>query len=139
MPLDRAPADRDAQAQAILRANDRGGYTVPSARLYPFQWNWDSPLTAIGWGRFDLERAWREFEMLISGQWADGMIPHIIFHAPSDGYYCAMMEPELNKSNFVWSCSLSLVNNIQIQPINSENISPFLIPNSSNLSYLTSF
>lgn len=25
--------------------------------------------------------------MLISGQWADGMIPHIIFHAPSDGYY----------------------------------------------------
>ena len=87
MPLDPAPTDRDAQAQAILRANDRGGYTVPSARLYPFQWNWDSPLTAIGWGRFDLERAWREFEMLISGQWADGMIPHIIFHAPSDGYY----------------------------------------------------
>ncbi len=87
MPLDHSPSDRDEEARAILRANDRGGYTVPSTRLYPFQWNWDSPLTAIGWACFDLDRAWREFEMLVSGQWADGMIPHIVFHAPSDGYY----------------------------------------------------
>lgn len=86
MPLDQ-PVDRDAEARAILRANDRGGYTVPSPRLYPFQWNWDSPLTAIGWATFDLERAWREFETLATGQWADGMIPHIVFHADSDGYY----------------------------------------------------
>ncbi len=87
MSPDRSSPSLDAQAQMILRANDRGGYTVPSARLYPFQWNWDSPLTAIGWACVDLDRAMREFEMLISGQWADGMIPHIIFHAPSDGYY----------------------------------------------------
>lgn len=87
MPLDQNATDRDAQARAILRANDRGGYTVPSARLYPFQWNWDSPLTAIGWATFDLDRALREFETLLTGQWPDGMIPHIVFHAHSDGYY----------------------------------------------------
>lgn len=31
------------RAKRILAANDRGGYTVPTDRLYPFQWNWDSP------------------------------------------------------------------------------------------------
>lgn len=87
MPLDHTLADRTAEARAILRANDRGGYTVPSARMYPFQWNWDSPLTAIGWATFDLDRALREFEMLLSGQWADGMVPHIVFHADADSYY----------------------------------------------------
>ena len=30
------------QAEAILRARDRGGYTAPTAGLYPYQWNWDS-------------------------------------------------------------------------------------------------
>jgi len=87
MPLDHDAASRTEEARAILRANDRGGYTVPSARMYPFQWNWDSPLTAIGWACFDPDRAWQEFETLTSGQWPDGMIPHIVFHAPSDGYY----------------------------------------------------
>ena len=41
------------QARAILRANDRGGYCVPTARLYPFQWNWDSAFVAMGWATFD--------------------------------------------------------------------------------------
>ena len=36
------------QAQEILRTNDRGGYTVPTARLYPYQWNWDSAFVALG-------------------------------------------------------------------------------------------
>jgi hypothetical protein len=82
-----ADEDMDARARAILQANDRGGYTVPTARLYPFQWNWDSPLTAIGWAMFDPDRALREFETLLTGQWDDGMVPHIVFHAPSDQYY----------------------------------------------------
>lgn len=43
----------DAQAREILRANDRGGYTVLTTGLYPFQWNWDSCLTALGWATFD--------------------------------------------------------------------------------------
>ena len=38
----------EAAARAILARNDRGGYTVPTERLYPFQWNWDSAFVAMG-------------------------------------------------------------------------------------------
>ncbi len=38
----------DEQARDILRANDRGGYTIPTAGLYPYQWNWDSAFAAWG-------------------------------------------------------------------------------------------
>ncbi|CAH1648930.1 amylo-alpha-1,6-glucosidase [Chelatococcus asaccharovorans] len=81
-----SPIDIQA-ARDVLLANDRGGYTVPTSRLYPFQWNWDSAFVAMGWATFDEERAWRELERLIEGQWDDGMVPHIVFHAPSDDYF----------------------------------------------------
>jgi len=74
-------------ARAILARNDRGGYTVPTDRLYPFQWNWDSAFVAMGFATFDVDRAYRELERLVEGQWDDGMIPHIVFHAPSDTYF----------------------------------------------------
>ena len=74
-------------ARAILRGNDRGGYTVPTARLYPFQWNWDSAFVAMGWATFDGARAWDEMEFLLRGQWEDGLVPQIVFHAPSDDYF----------------------------------------------------
>lgn len=74
-------------AQTILRANDRGGYTVPSARLYPFQWNWDSGITALGWMGFDEARAWQELDSLFLGQWENGLVPHIVFHRPADTYF----------------------------------------------------
>lgn len=77
----------DERAREVLRANDRGGYTVPTAGLYPFQWNWDSAFAAWGWSTFDVDRAWTEIEMLLSGQWESGMIPHIVFHRPDDGYF----------------------------------------------------
>ena len=48
--------DFDA-AIAILRENDRGAYTVPTKGLYPFQWNWDSCLTALGLAALDEDRA----------------------------------------------------------------------------------
>jgi glycogen debranching enzyme len=80
------PALHDA-AHAILAANDRGGYTVPTDRLYPFQWNWDSAFVAMGFATFDAARAYRELERLVEGQWDDGMIPHIVFHAPSETYF----------------------------------------------------
>jgi glycogen debranching enzyme len=76
-----------AAARAVLAANDRGGYTVPTARLYPFQWNWDSAFVAMGWACFDAARAWQEIEKLLLGQWDDGRIPHIVFHAPADTYF----------------------------------------------------
>ena len=74
-------------AQRILRENDRGTYTVPTKGLYPFQWNWDSCLSALGFGHFDEERAWTEIDTLFAHQWNDGMVPHIIFHVEDDGYF----------------------------------------------------
>ncbi len=80
-------ATLDKQARDILIRNDRGGYTVPTHGLYPFQWNWDSAFVALGFATFDLDRAWRELETLVAGQWEDGMIPHIVFHQNDDGYF----------------------------------------------------
>lgn len=75
------------QARAILRHNDRGGYTVPTNRLYPFQWNWDLAFVAMGWATFDEARGFAEVDRLLEGQWDDGMVPQIVFHAPSDDYF----------------------------------------------------
>ena len=77
----------DAAAQAILRQNDRGGYTVPNGRVYPFQWNWDSAFVAIGFDRFDRNRAWLEVETLFKAQWANGFLPHIVFWQDDEGYF----------------------------------------------------
>ena len=69
------------QAIEVLRQNDRGGYTIPTASgLYPAQWNWDSCLVALGLAQFDEARAVTEIETLFGGQWPDGMVPHILFH-----------------------------------------------------------
>lgn len=75
------------KAAEILRANDFGGYTVPTRGLYPFQWNWDSCLTAIGLGNLDENRAWTEIETLFRHQWDDGMVPHIVFHGEDEDYF----------------------------------------------------
>lgn len=79
--------DRDEEARAILTANDRGGYTVPNGRVYPFQWNWDSAFVALGFATFDIDRAWREIETLFGAQWADGFVPHIVFWRDDPGYF----------------------------------------------------
>ncbi len=71
----------------VMIRNDRGGFTVPTDRLYPFQWNWDSALAALGFATFNADRAWQEIETLCKGQWPDGMLPHIIFHEPDKDYF----------------------------------------------------
>ncbi len=86
----------DREAQNILRQNDRGGYTVPTDGLYPYQWNWDSVFAALGFSTFDLPRAWQEIHTLITGQWDNGMVPHILFHQDNEGYYPG---PE------IWGCN----------------------------------
>lgn len=43
----------DQMAREILRANDRDGFTVPTGGLYPYQWIWDSVLSALGFATFD--------------------------------------------------------------------------------------
>jgi len=74
-------------AKNILLKNNVDGYTVPTHGLYPFQWNWDAAITALGWMKVDESRAWLEIEMLLKGQWDNGMVPHIIFHKPVDSYF----------------------------------------------------
>ncbi|MEJ6391407.1 MGH1-like glycoside hydrolase domain-containing protein [Gymnodinialimonas ulvae] len=81
------PGSLDEEARRILRLNDKGGYTVPTAGLYPYQWNWDSAFAALGFATFDVDRAWAELETLFAGQWDNGMVPHILFHAVDDGYF----------------------------------------------------
>lgn len=86
----------DEKARDILIKNDRGGYTVPTDGLYPYQWNWDSAFAALGFAEFDIDRAWTELETLFSGQWNDGMVPHILFHRPDPGYF---------PGHDVWGCT----------------------------------
>lgn len=77
----------ERRAIDVLRENDRGGYTVPTKGLYPFQWNWDSCFTALGQSHYDLDRAWTEIETLFAHQWDDGMVPHMVFHEAAPGYF----------------------------------------------------
>lgn len=95
------PTDTDLSAQArdILLKNDRGGYTVPTHGLYPYQWNWDSAFVALGFAAFDPDRAWTEIETLFQGQWTNGMVPHILFRVNDPGYFPG---PD------VWQCDPSL-------------------------------
>ncbi len=94
-------------AKNILKTNDRGGYTVPTEGLYPYQWNWDSAIAALGFAAFDNDRAWIEIETLFSGQWSDGMVPHILFHKSDPGYFPG---PD------VWGCDGPIPSSGIIQP-----------------------
>jgi hypothetical protein len=67
------------RAQEVLARNRRGGWTCPSTDLYPHQWLWDSCFTAIGLARVDARRAADELRALFRGQWANGMLPHMVF------------------------------------------------------------
>jgi glycogen debranching enzyme len=82
-------ADR---ALSVLRENDTGLFFKPAPGVYPFQWNWDSALVAIGLARVDVGRGRQEVRALLQGQWADGMVPHIVFHASGVDY---SPEPEI--------------------------------------------
>lgn len=69
-----------ARARAVLDANWKDGFTVPARRQYPHQWSWDSAFIAIGYARYDQGRAEQELRSLFDAQWADGRVPHIVFH-----------------------------------------------------------
>ena len=76
------------KAQEILIENfQEGGYTIPSKKLYPFQWKWDSGFIALGYAHFNMSKAKKEIETLLTAQWSNGFIPHIIFHVDSDTYF----------------------------------------------------
>ena len=82
--------EQDAQlarsALAVLDANWLGHATKPSPYLYPHQWSWDSACIAMGYARWNQDRAETELRSLFAGQWRNGLLPHIVF-AKGDGRY----------------------------------------------------
>src|SRR5690606_30212866 len=64
-----------------------GHATSPSTRLYPHQWSWDSAFVAIGYARTDQDRAEAELRSLFAAQWANGMLPHIVFVDDGGPYF----------------------------------------------------
>lgn len=76
-------------AVRVLVANWDGSYTVPSRRLYPHQWSWDSAFIAIGNARWSPRRAKAELLTLFGAQWRDGRVPHIVFNpaVPEGAYF----------------------------------------------------
>jgi len=75
------------QAEQVLKKNWKDGFTIPTSRLYPIQWNWNSGFTVLGQCHFYIEYAIQELESLFSGLWENGMIPHIIFYSETEKTY----------------------------------------------------
>jgi glycogen debranching enzyme len=71
-------------AAQVLDANWTGAGTVPSPGLYPHQWSWDSAFISMGLARHRRDRAERELLSLFRGQWASGLLPHIVFNSEVD-------------------------------------------------------
>lgn len=74
-------------AMQVLKENDTGNFIKPAYRQYPHQWNWDAALIAIGLRTYDVPRARKEILSLLSGQWSDGMIPHILYPTGASDYF----------------------------------------------------
>lgn len=54
-------------------------YTVPSTQTYPYQWLWDSCFHAIILTHFNTRDAKKELLSLVSRQFDNGLIPHMIY------------------------------------------------------------
>ena len=68
-----------ARAAYLLRGNDLGVMTSAAPKLYPHMWSWDAAFVAVGLAPLSVERAVVELDTLLSAQWTNGMIPHIVF------------------------------------------------------------
>ncbi len=90
------PTQLAARAAYLLRGNDLGVMTSAAPKLYPHMWSWDAAFVAVGLAALSVERAVVELDTLLSAQWANGMIPHIVFAPGVDGYFPG---PER------WACS----------------------------------
>ena len=74
------------EARKLLEENRRATgqyqYTLPSREHYPYQWLWDSCFHAIILAQYDITSAQEELRSLLSKQFKDGMVPHIIYWTP---------------------------------------------------------
>ncbi len=66
-------------AEEALHTNWNGTFTKPAPSLYPHQWNWDAGFIAIGNAHIHMDRAEAELRHLFSAQWANGLLPQIVF------------------------------------------------------------
>src|SRR5690606_10741718 len=80
------PTQLSARAAYLLRGNDLGTMTSAAPRLYPHMWSWDAAFVTVGLAPLSVERAVVELDTLLSAQWKNGMIPHIVFANGVDGY-----------------------------------------------------
>jgi hypothetical protein len=78
--------------------DDHFNSTLPAPKIYPYQWSWDSGLVSIGNSYIDIERAMLELDSLFNAQWKNGMIPHIVFHRPSETYWPSPKYHEIQRS-----------------------------------------
>jgi len=108
------------KAIKILKTNSYDKFTVPNKKLYPFQWNWDSLVSALGISTYDLDRSILEIETLFESQWDNGMIPHIIFHQKNDDYFPGESE---------WTSNTSIPTSCITQPPISGSILYYLFNN----------
>ncbi len=81
------PTQLAARAAYLLRGNDLGDMTSAAPRLYPHMWSWDAAFVSMGLAVLSVERAVVELDTLLSAQWSNGMIPHIVFAEGVDGYF----------------------------------------------------
>ncbi len=111
------------KAKQILSNNSYSKFTVPNKKLYPFQWNWDSLITALGISTYNLDRSLIEIETLFESQWLNGMIPHIIFHKYNEDYFPGESE---------WTSNTEIPTSCITQPPISGTILWFIYNNNIN-------
>lgn len=61
------------------RVTDGYQFTVPSPDTYPYQWFWDSCFHSIILSYFNIEDSKKEILSLLSRQFKNGLIPHMIY------------------------------------------------------------
>jgi hypothetical protein len=74
-------ADARRLLDAAWRPDAAGGYCVPNASTYPWQWLWDSCFHAVVWAHLGDERGVLELRTALSAQDADGFVPHLRYGA----------------------------------------------------------
>lgn len=89
MHFDEARASRLRQQSLDLlqknrRVREGFQYTVPSPISYPMQWLWDSCFHAIVLSHFSVDDAKKEIRSLLSSQFKNGMLPHMIYRGDGD-------------------------------------------------------
>ena len=84
-------------ATEVLRSNDLGRSTKPAPDLYPHQWNWDSCFIAIGLSHLSFQRAADEIRSLLRAQWANGLVPQIVFNPSASGSRALSLRSSLRR------------------------------------------